>query len=153
MRMDRETASSLKLWVVMNRALRSVEKPLRRQVEAHGLSFTEFGVLEVLLHKGPLPIGEIGNRILLTSGSMTYVIDKLEQRGLIDRRACEEDRRIIYAELTEQGRTLIETVFSEHAALIRRLMQELRPAEKETVTNLLKRLGRSVAERGVPEPS
>lgn len=151
--MDRETASSLKLWVVMNRALRSIEEPLRRQVEAHGISFTEFAVLEVLLHKGPLPIGEIGDRILLTSGSMTYVIDKLQERDLIRRRACDEDRRIIYAELTKQGRTLIETVFSEHAALIRRLLGELRPAEKETVTNLLKRLGRSAEERTAAEAS
>lgn len=151
--MDQETASSLKLWVVMNRALRSIEEPLRRQVEAHGISFTEFAVLEVLLHKGPLPIGEIGSRILLTSGSMTYVIDKLEQRGLIRRRACEEDRRIIYAELTELGRTLIETVFDEHAGLIRRLMQELRPAEKETAIDLLKRLGRSAETLDVANPT
>lgn len=149
--MDRETASSLKLWVVMNRALRSIEAPLRQQVETHGISFTEFAVLEVLLHKGPLPIGEVGDRILLTSGSMTYVIDKLQERGLIRRRACDEDRRIIYAELTEQGRALIETVFSEHAALIRHLMGELRLTEKETVTDLLKRLGRSAEERATAE--
>lgn len=152
-RMDRETASSLKLWVVMTRAQRSIEEPLRQQVEKHGISFTEFGVLEVLLHKGPLPIGEIGSRILLTSGSMTYVIDKLQDRDLIRRRACDEDRRIIYAELTEQGRSLIETVFAEHAALIRRLMEELEPAEKETATDLLKRLGHSAEEQEMEEPT
>lgn len=151
--MDHETASSLKLWVVINRALDSIEEPLRRQVEAHGISFTEFAVLEILLHKGPLPIGEIGDRTLLSSGSMTYVVDKLEERDLIRRRPCPDDRRIIYAELTEEGRTLIQRVFAEHAALIRRLMEELSPEEKETATDLLKRLGRSIEERDTTEPT
>jgi MarR family 2-MHQ and catechol resistance regulon transcriptional repressor len=140
--MDSETGVALKLWVVMNKALRSVEEHLRRQVESHGLSFTEFAVLEVLLHRGALPIGELGGRILLTSGSMTYVVDKLEKRGLIRRRACPNDRRVIYAELTDEGRSLIEPVFQEHATLIRNLMDGITPEQQQTVTELLKQLGR-----------
>lgn len=140
--MDKETGVALKLWVVMNKALRSVEEHLRRQVEAHGLSFTEFAVLEVLLHRGDLPIGELGGRILLTSGSMTYVVDKLEKRGLIRRRACPEDRRVIYAELTDEGRALIEPVFREHAALVRNLMDGITLEQQLSATELLKRLGR-----------
>ncbi len=142
MQIPPETATPLKLWVVLNRALRSIESRLAQQVQAHGLSLTEFAVLEVLLHKGPLPIGEVGSRILLTSGSMTYVIDKLVQRGLIRREACPEDRRVIYAALTEQGRSLMEDVFPEHAELIRRLMSGLDPREQEAAIDLLKRLGR-----------
>lgn len=149
--MDSETASSLRLWVVMNHAFHSIEAPLRKQVESHGISFSEFAVLEVLLHKGPLPIGDVGDHVLLTSGSMTYVVDKLEEEDLIQRRRCEDDRRIIYAELTEQGRGLIEEIFSEHAALIRRLMDGLSPAEKEKVTTLLKHLGKSAEEQGARE--
>lgn len=145
--MDQETGSALKLWVVMNRAMRGIEDHLRRQVEPHGLSFTEFGVLEVLLHKGRLTIGEVGSRVLLTSGSMTYVIDKLEQRGLIRRRACGEDRRVIYVGLTEEGRALIETVFAEHAALIADLMGVLPHEERVAVADALKRLGLSVKAR------
>jgi MarR family 2-MHQ and catechol resistance regulon transcriptional repressor len=141
--MDSAPDPSLKLWVVMNHAFNSIEERLRQQVESHGMSFSEFAVLEVLLHKGPLPIGDVGDRVLLTSGSMTYVVDKLEERGLIGRRPCAEDRRIIYAELTEQGRELIEGVFEEHSALIRRLTGALSPAEQETMINLLKRLGKS----------
>ena len=91
--MSEPVSSALKLWVVMNRAVQSIERHLRRQVEAHGLGFTEFAVLEVLYHKGAQPIGEIGSRILLTSGSMTYVIDKLEQRGLLRRAPSATDRR------------------------------------------------------------
>lgn len=149
--MDSEPDSSLKLWVVMNHAFNTIEERLRQQVEAHGISFSEFAVLEVLLHKGPLPIGEIGDRVLLTSASMTYVVDKLEERGLIERRPCPEDRRVIYAELTEQGRERIEEVFSEHSALIRRLTEELSPTEKETLTDLLKRLGKSAEGKEVAD--
>ena len=133
--------TALKLWVVMNRAVRSIETHLRRQVEAHGFSYTEFGVLEVLLNKGDLPIGEIGGLILLTSGSMTYVVDKLERRGLLQRRACEEDRRVIYAALTEKGRRRIEAAYEEHARLIETLTEGLHPDEQRAATDLLKRLG------------
>lgn len=144
--MDAATAISLKLWVVINRALHSVEERLRRQVESHELSMTEFAVLEVLLHKGALPIGEVGERVLRTSGSMTYVLDKLQRRGLIRRRACNHDRRVLYVELTEGGRQLIEPVFAEHAALVRDLMSVLTPAEQQTATEWLKRIGLGVQE-------
>lgn len=146
--MDRATTSALRLWVVMNRAQRSIEEALQEQVESHGLSFTEFAVLEALLHKGTLPIGEIGQRVLLTSGSMTYVIDKLERRGLIRRRACAEDRRIVYAELTEDGRALIDVVFHEHAALLRDLMRGLDVEDMEMAAGLIKQLGLYAHEHG-----
>ena len=138
---------ALRLWVVMNRALRTIEDRLSQQVEAHGLSMTEFAVLEVLLHKGPLPIGEIGQRILRTSGSMTYVLDKLQKRHLIRRRPSAEDRRVLRAELTEAGRALIEEVFPEHAALVATLMQGLTPAEQRETADVLRRLGLSARDR------
>lgn len=144
--MDRETTAALRLWVIMNRALHSLEERLHEQVEAQGLSMTEFAVLEVLLHKGALPIGDVGERVLLTSGSMTYVIDKLEERGLLQRRRCEEDRRIQYVELTEEGRARIEEVFPEHAALIRDLMAGLTLEEKREAADFLKRVGLSAQE-------
>ena len=146
--MDRETRAALHLWIALSRAFSSIEEHLCDQVEAHGLSLTEFAVLEVLLHKGALPIGEIGDRVLLASSSMTYVIDKLEQRGLLRRRRSEEDRRALLAELTPEGRTKIETVFPEHAALIRDLMDDLTPEEKRRTATVLKRLGRFAKKGG-----
>ena len=136
----------LKLWVVMNRAVQSVEQHLRRQVERHGLSFTEFAVLEVLLHKGTLPIGEIGDRVLRSSGSMTYVVDKLEKRGLIERLACPDDRRIVHAALTDQGEALVSTVFTEHKELLRNVLGGLSLSEKAETTERMKRLGLYAAE-------
>ena len=137
-----DTATSLKLWIVLNRAIRSIEATLQRQIASHDLSMTEFAVLEVLYHKGPLPIGELGDRVLLTSGSMTYVVDKLVRRGLIGREACKDDRRVTYAVLTEEGRKRIDVVFPEHAELIRTLMNGLEQREQERATELIKRLGR-----------
>ena len=132
---------SLRLWVVLNRAVGTISDQLRRQVEAHGLSFTEFAVLEVLLHKGVLPLGAIGEKVLLTSGSMTYVIDKLERRGLLRRRACPDDRRIVHAELTDAGQELMGTVFPEHAATLDAAMAGLSVEERQLAAELVKRLG------------
>jgi MarR family 2-MHQ and catechol resistance regulon transcriptional repressor len=139
---DRETRAALHLWIALNRTAGSIHEHLQRQVEAHGFTLTEFGVLEALLHKGPLSIGEIGDRVLLASSSMTYVIDKLEERGLLRRRPSEEDRREKLAELTSAGRAKIETAFPEHAALIDELMADLNLEERREAASLLRRVER-----------
>lgn len=144
--MDRETRAALHLWIAMNRATGSISEHLHRQVEAHELTLREFGVLEVLLHKGALPIGEIGELVLLARSSMTYVIDKLEERGLLQRRRSEEDRRALLVELTPKGRAKIEAVFPEHAALIRDLMDDLALEEKRNAASVLRHLARSAKE-------
>lgn len=142
---DEHTAAALKLWVVLSRAHRSIGERARRDMEQYGLSPTEFAVLEVLFHKGPLPLGEIGSRVLLTSGSTTYVIDKLEQRQLLTRRACAEDRRVVFAELTVQGRALMDRVFPQHAEALCSAMRALSPEEQRVAAAMLKRLGRGAA--------
>src|SRR6056297_2977367 len=124
----------------MNRTAESIQEHLRSQVEAHGLTLTEFGVLEALLHKGPLTHGEIADRVLLASSSITYVIDKLEDRGLLRRRRSEADRRVKLAELTSEGRETIEAAFPEHAALIDDLMADLSREEKRTAASVLRRI-------------
>jgi MarR family 2-MHQ and catechol resistance regulon transcriptional repressor len=139
---DRETRAALHLWIALNRTADSIHEHLQRQVEAHGLTLTEFGVLEALLHKGPLSIGEIGDRVLLASSSMTYVIDKLEDRGLLRRRPSEEDRREKLAELTSAGRAKIEAAFPEHAALIDELMADLSLEDRREAASLLRRVER-----------
>ena len=144
---DEDTAAALKLWVVLNRAHRAIAEHARREIERQGLRPTEFAVLEALYHKGPLTLGEVGNRVLLTSGSTTAVADKLEERRLLARRACSEDRRVCYAELTEDGRELVATIFPEHAGVLREAMSGLTTEEKKIVTALLKRLGRFASEQ------
>ncbi len=138
---DRDTRAALKLWVVLTRAQRAMADRSRRNIESHGLSATEFAVLEVLLHKGPLPIGEVGERILLTSGSTTYVIDKLEERGLLRRRRCLTDRRVQYAELTKEGSERIAGIFPDHAEAMREAAGGLSAEEKERAIELVRKLG------------
>lgn len=137
-----DTDVALKLWVVLNRASRAITDRIRGSIEQHELSLSEFAVLEVLYSKGHLLVGEVGSRVLLTSGSTTYVIDKLEERGLVVRRPCTEDRRALHVELTEKGRQLIDRIFPGHAEEVRQAMGGLTPEEKLITTALLKRLGR-----------
>lgn len=148
---DREL--SLKLWVVLSRAYRAIARQLRRDVERHGLVVSEFGTLEVLYHKGDLPVGDVSERVLLTSGSMTHVIDKLERRGLLARRRCSEDQRITYLTITPAGRALMTAIFPAHAEAIRRATAGLGPDEKRILVSLLKRLGLAAADRLEGDPS
>lgn len=130
----------------MNRTAGNIHEHLRRQVEEHGLTLTEFGVLEALLHKGPLTHGNIGDRVLLASSSITYVIDKLEERGLLRRRQSEKDRRVKLAELTPEGRSTIEAAFPEHAALIEELMAKVSLKEKRKAASVLRQIENTARE-------
>jgi MarR family transcriptional regulator, 2-MHQ and catechol-resistance regulon repressor len=138
---DAEQAAALKLWVVLSRAHEAVAELARRDVERGELSLTEFGVMEALFHKGDLTAGEVSKRVLLRSGSLTYVIDKLAERGLIRRKVCEEDKRRTYLQLTTAGNTLMRKIWPGHAAVIELATSGLTLAEKRTVARLLKRMG------------
>ncbi len=100
---DRDRAATLQLVIALARAYQALEQGTRTQMAEHGLGTTEFAVLEVLYHKGALPLGEIRDRILVTGASTTYVVKKLEERGLLRRRACAEDQRVVFGELTAKG--------------------------------------------------
>jgi MarR family transcriptional regulator, 2-MHQ and catechol-resistance regulon repressor len=139
---DEDTKASLKLWLVMARASRAIAERTRKSMESSGLSPSEFGVLEALYHKGPLTIGEIGGRLLMASGSMTYVVDKLESRGLLARRVSADDRRAILVELTPQGDSWISDIFPRHAEEIRQATDGLTVEEKHITAALLRRLGK-----------
>lgn len=145
--MEAEISQSLKLFIVLSRAYRSVNENVNKLIQTYGLNPTEFAVLELLYHKGDQPLQQIGEKILLASGSITYVVDKLEQKALLARVACPSDRRVTYAQITEQGKTFIEDIFPDHAQKIHELMQELTADEKDQATELLKKLGLSIENR------
>ncbi len=141
-----QTERALKLWVVLSRAHAAVQAHSLADIARHDISPGEFAVLEVLHHKGPLLLGEVQRKILVTSGGVTYLVDRLEAKGLAERRKCATDRRAYYAALTPAGEALIAEIFPAHAQAVRRALGGLDEAEKDEAIRLLRELGRHAAE-------
>ncbi|MDF2572206.1 MAG: mhqR 2 [Sporomusa sp.] len=136
-----EQSLALKLFTVLARTHNTLMEIDRRDIRKYGLNQTEFSVLELLYHKDAHPLQQIGEKILITSGSITYVINKLEQKGLLERKPCEEDRRVIYATLTEQGRSLLDSIFPQHAQALTQAFRGLTPEEMQLAIELVKKIG------------
>lgn len=132
---------ALELWVVLARAADAVGRRARRDVSRHGLADAEFGILEVLYHKGPLAVCEAQRRILLQSGSTAYVVDKLVRKKLVRRTPNPEDGRGTLLVLTARGRELMARIFPAHAATIRRAMGGLSKREMKRAVELVRKLG------------
>ncbi len=135
------TRRALKLFVVLSRAYNAAEKHARDDVARHGLGTTEFAILEFLYHRGPQLLGEVQRRILVTSGAVTYLVDRLEAKGLLERQECREDRRARYAVLTPAGQRLIARVFPDHAERLEQVLAGLNGTEQEEAIRLLRKLG------------
>ena len=140
-------ALSLKLMTVLARAFSAVEVHTHADIARHGLTISEFGVLEALHHKGPMLLGELQRKTLVSSGGMTYVVDRLEEKGWVERRPCATDRRASYAALTREGEALIRRIFPEHVRCLEHAFGGLNRAEKREVIELLRKLGTAAAER------
>jgi MarR family transcriptional regulator, 2-MHQ and catechol-resistance regulon repressor len=138
--------SGLRLWLILMKA----HETLRRHAECHihrlGLGLSDFAVLEVLLHKGPTAVNTIGTMVRLTSGSITTAVDRMEQKGLVERRNDPEDRRARVVHLTPSGRKLISCAFADHEAAMERATSGLTPEEHGQAADLLKKLGLSAQE-------
>src|SRR5258705_1257252 len=133
--------SGVHVFLVLWKAARAVQAYAEKSVSELELGASDFAVLEALLHKGPLPINEIGKKILLTSGSITIAVDRLEKKGLVERRAHGTDRRARIVHLTKAGRKLITRVYADHAADMEQLASaSLTRAERKTLIHLLKEI-------------
>jgi MarR family 2-MHQ and catechol resistance regulon transcriptional repressor len=138
--------SGVHVFLVLWKAARAVETYAENSITELEMCGSDFAVLEALLHKGPLPINEIGKKVLLTSGSITVAIDRLESKGLVERRASGTDRRARIVHLTKDGRALITRVYADHASDMERLAAaSLNRAERETLIRLLKKIGYEAA--------
>ncbi len=111
------------------------------ELEASGLTISQFGVLEVLLHKGDLTARDLSEKILKTKGNLTMVIDNLQKKGLVERLPCLKDRRKTYISLTPEGRNLIQDIFPRHARSISNCMKVLTEEEQAQLGALCKKLG------------
>ena len=137
-----DRAATLRLVIALGRALQAMERHVRPHLIESGLAMSEFAVLEALYHKGPLRLGEISDRILVTSASTTYTVKKLEERGLMRRRPSTEDSRVVFGELTAKGRALIDEVFPVHVQRLQEAAAGLTVAEKREASRLLRELSR-----------
>lgn len=135
------------VWMVLWKAAHAIEQNALRSVSASGLGLSEFAVLEVLLHKGPQLVNAIGKRVLLTSGSITAAVDRLESRKMVRRATDTNDLRARVVQLTESGRCVIEGAFRQHAIDMEETMAVLRSGERTELVRLLKKVGMWAAAR------
>ena len=152
---DESTARALKLWVVLARAYSAVARQVDADIARHGLTTTEFGILEALRHKGPLLLGEIQRKVLVTSGGITYLVDRLVAKGLVRREPSPHDRRARFAVLTPDGTALIDRIFPEHARCVAQVMNGLDASEQAEAAVLLRKLGLTAAaetRNAAPDP-
>jgi MarR family 2-MHQ and catechol resistance regulon transcriptional repressor len=138
--------SGVHVFLVLWKAARAVQAYAEKSITDLEICGSDFAVLEALLHKGPLPVNEIGKRVLLTSGSITVAVDRLQQKGLVERRAHGTDRRARIVHLTKEGRKMITYAYTQHAADLERLMSaSLTAKERATLIRLLKKIGYKAA--------
>lgn len=137
--------TALGLWVALARCYSTYAKAIAQKVQEYDLTTPQFGALEALYHLGPLSLGELAEKLLVTGGNVTYVMDRLESRGLVTRDRSPDDRRVVRAQLTLEGRELVGRVFPGHAEYIEHLCRHLSPREQEDMRKTLKALGKGIA--------
>jgi len=136
------------VWLVLLKTFQAIVKVFSAGLQESGLGDSDFRVLEVLLHKGPLPVNVIGPKVHLTPGSISVAVDRLLARGLVSRVKCPKDKRVRTVALTPEGRELIVPVFAQHAALMEKIAEDLSPEERVEIERLLKKLGRHAESLG-----
>ena len=133
------------VWLIMMKAMRALTRYAAAGIEETGLGLSDFGVLEVLLHKGPLPVNTIGPIVDLTPGSISIAVDRLFAKGLVSRVESSEDRRVRIVALTLRGRDLIAPAFRKHAGQMRKVFSELSSEELRSLEVALKKIGKRAA--------
>ena len=141
-----QDSTGVHVWLVFMKAFQALLPHAARSIERTDLGDSDFRVLEVLLHKGPLPVNTIGPKVWLTPGSISVAVDRLVKRGLVSRKDHPGDRRVRRVELTPKGRALITRGFGEHAAAMENAACVLSKNERLTLLRLLKKLGKHAAE-------
>jgi MarR family transcriptional regulator, 2-MHQ and catechol-resistance regulon repressor len=135
-------SKDLKTLTILFRATNFIEETIKNDVSKYGLNLSEFGALEVLYHKGPLPVQSICEKVLIANSSMSYVIENLIKKELIEKVKNEKDRRIHIVHLTEKGKKLFDEVYPEHLEQMRSVINILDEIEEKELQTLLKKLGK-----------
>lgn len=144
--MSTKTLTASKFWIVLARSHRALSLLVEESIADAGLCLSDFMVIEALLHKGPLTITEIQQKVLLAIGSMTVAVDRLEKKGLIIRKSSSADRRVRVLQLTAEGKKTARKVFKTHAADLESVMAILSQEEMLRTYSTLRKLGLHSAE-------
>jgi MarR family 2-MHQ and catechol resistance regulon transcriptional repressor len=148
--MNRAIRGTDHAWLVMMKAMRALTRYATAGIEETGLGFSDFAVLEVLLHKGPLPVNTIGPIVGLTPGSISIAVDRLIAKDLVSRVESAEDRRVRIVALTPRGEELIDSAFRKHSGQMSKVFSELSPEELRGLEVTLKKVGKRAAELTEP---
>jgi MarR family 2-MHQ and catechol resistance regulon transcriptional repressor len=140
--------SGVHLWLILFKAFRAMQAQAEQSIAGLGLCWSDFGVMEALLHKGPLPVNAIGDKVLLTSGSMTAAVDRLERRGWVVRGEDPADRRSRIVRLTDEGHKTILALFAEHERDMEQAVAGLSAEERAEAVEILRELGREAERQG-----
>jgi MarR family 2-MHQ and catechol resistance regulon transcriptional repressor len=143
--MSRGNQETDHVWLVMMRAMRALTRYATAGIEETGLGLSDFGVLELLLNKGPLPVNTIGPIVDLTPGSISIAVDRLFAKGLVTRVESTEDRRVRIVALTPRGKDLIVSAFRKHSGQMKRVFSKLSPEELRGLEVALKKVGKHAA--------
>ena len=140
--MKEDAPTPVHTWLVMTKAMSAIRRYAVTDLENSGLGDSDFRVLEVLLHKGRLPVNVIGPKVNLTPGSISTAVERLVARGLVIRIECSEDRRVRFVDLTPSGKRVITPIFQEHVTSIKKVFADLSSDELRQLEEQLKRIGR-----------
>jgi MarR family 2-MHQ and catechol resistance regulon transcriptional repressor len=146
----KKSPEALHTWLIMLKAWQSMSRYLLPSLLEEGLGESDFRVLEVLLHKGPMPVNAIGPKVYLNPGSVSVAVDRLYKKGFVSRIESDHDRRIRMVALTEKGRDMFVPLFRRHTALVKRAFQDVSSEELQQLELLLKKIGKraeSLAEK------
>ena len=135
-----KTPEAIRTWTIMLKAVRAIHHFALPPILKAGLGDSDFRVLEVLLHKGPMPVNAIGPKVDLNPGSVSVAVDRLYKKGLVSRVESESDRRVRTVSLTEKGRRVFVPIFRQHAALIQRAFQDVSPQAQRQMEEVLERI-------------
>lgn len=140
---------SAKLVIALSRSHNALFTLIEKNIRGFGLTVSEFGVLEALLHKGELPVQKLREKVLVTSGSMTYIVDKLEEKGYVKRYKCEEDARIWFVRLTTAGQDLITNIYKEHELFLKDILCDISQEDKKELIQSLFQLKDSLDKKSI----
>jgi MarR family transcriptional regulator, 2-MHQ and catechol-resistance regulon repressor len=134
--------NDLKTLTILLRATNFIQEKIKEDVSKYDLNLSEFGALEVLYHKGPLPVQSICEKVLIANSSMSYVIENLIKKELIDKVKNPSDRRIHIVHLTKKGTMLFDEIYTKHLSYMRSIINVLDVNEEEKLQFILKKLGK-----------